>query len=122
VAIIRAGLSDLGVEELFFSDLDHQGYVLVVQPTEPIEMSEVLAEGCWTFTPEGELELGLLLKGLSELTWRAWDEAEVPQIVQQLSEAEESAGGTESAPVSADQPTPSPTPEAAPGAARKGYS
>jgi hypothetical protein len=92
LAIIRSELPSFGVEEVFFADLHDEGYILVVEPIEPIEKSEILGDGCWTYTPEGEVELGRLLRGLGELAWRAWEEVVVPQVAQQALEEQ----GTES--------------------------
>jgi len=91
LAMIRAELPRLGVEEVFFADFDYQGYVLVVEPTEPLEKSETIADGCWTFTPGSDIKLGRLLKELSALTWRGWEEGFVPQIAQQLAEEDDPA-------------------------------
>jgi hypothetical protein len=76
VAVVRAELPALGVEEVFFADLSSNGYVLVVEATQPTRKTETIADDVWTYTPESEVELGRLLKAMSELTWRAWEEVE----------------------------------------------
>jgi hypothetical protein len=124
LAIIRAELPNFGVEELLFADLATEGYVLVVRPTDPMEKAKTLAEGCWTFTPGSEMKLGRLLKGLTELAWRAWEEAVLPQLAEQQAqldppgddelEDEDTESEQGSAFGSGDQASPSPTPEAAP--------
>jgi hypothetical protein len=95
LAIIRAELPKLGVEELFFSELYTYGFVLIVKPIEPIAMSETLAEGVWTYSPRSEVALGRLLKGLNELVWRAWEEAAVPLLLEADPEEELEEDGPE---------------------------
>jgi hypothetical protein len=88
LALIRAELPKFGVEEVVFADLGPAGYLLLVQPTAPPEKSEALGEDCWAFTPEGELALGRLLKGLGDLAWRAWEEVEASRIAREPEEDE----------------------------------
>jgi hypothetical protein len=97
IAIIRAGLPDLGVEEVLSADWDGGGYVLVVRPTERIGKHEDNAEGFWTFTPDGMIKLGRLLQRLGALAWRAWEEAAVPQLAagEEVAEREDGASSEE---------------------------
>jgi hypothetical protein len=75
LAIVRAGLAALGVKEVFFADLGDDGYILAAEPTQAIERREILADGVYSFTPQSEVELGRLLKALSDLAWHAWEQA-----------------------------------------------
>jgi hypothetical protein len=89
---VRAELPSFGVEEILFAELDKFGYVLVVRPTRRIAKSESYAEGCWTYTPTGEVELGRLLRGLTDLAWRAWEQGIAARAEGRTTEENEDEG------------------------------
>jgi hypothetical protein len=91
LALVRAELPEFGVEEVFSAELGPAGYLLLVQPICPPEKTNAIGDvdqDCWTFTAEGELALGRLLKGLGDLAWRAWEQVEASRIARELEEDE----------------------------------
>jgi hypothetical protein len=85
---IRAGLSDLRVREVFAANLNVDGYFLLVEPVEPIEVAEHLADGCWSLTARGTIQAATLLQALTALAWDAWRAVMLPELEKEITERE----------------------------------